>query len=457
MAIFVPNDNARKATNLSFYLIVFGLSIPIWILFPIYYWSSLGLILTVLLFWDFTRKCGDTIPIPELMVLFAALQWIIGPYIDYLNDFEHYRYKMYVSEDVYMTYAVPVVLAFKAGLFYFRNDVKISHLKKSIITLLSVHPSIPYSLVVIGMIAPFISVLFPPVFTFVFFLLAQVKYIGALYFILSNHPYRWIIFIGLMILSAISSIASGMFHGLLLWSVLTISFVFYELNSSLKTKIIILVLGGFCIITIQSVKHQFRTISPTISGNIAKTTLFLKLAGEEWKHGKIINPTDDSEINVRLNQGWIISKIMENVPESEPYANGKTIAEALKATFLPRILAPNKKYAGGVENFEKYTGLKLGSNTSMGISLAGEGWANFGYYGGILFVFCWGLFISWFWKKLNVWSSTYPTLLIWTPLLFYQTVKAETELVVVLNHLIKSTIFVFGLLYCFRRFRSIRI
>ena len=38
--------------------------------------------------------------------------------------------------------------------------------------------------------------------------------------------------------------------------------------------------------------------------------------------------------------------------------------------------------AGGRENFRKFTGLNISDGTSMGISIAGEGYANFGWAGG---------------------------------------------------------------------------
>lgn len=432
-------------------------SMVVSLFWSIQFWSAAGLMASLYFFWDFTRKTGDIIPIPELMVLLTAMQWIIGPYIDYHNEIDHYKYKMYVPEDQYMAFIVPAVIAFKIGLTFFSCNVYLSSLKASIKELLMKHPNLPYILVGLGMLAPIIGRFFPHSLSFVFFLLGQVKYIGALYLVLSENPRRWLIFAGLMILSVLGSMASGMFHDLLLWLVLTVSFVLYELKTGFWSKIVLMIIGGFFIITIQSVKHKYRILSPNVPGNLAKAGLFFKLSSEEWKGGKIINPADDNEINVRLNQGWIISKIMEHIPEKEPFANGSTITDALEAAFLPRIVAPNKKTAGGKENFKKYTGLPLGENTSMGISMAGEGWANFGYNGGIIFLFVWGLFISWFWKKLSDWSNFFPTLLVWSPILFLQTVKAETELVVVLNHLIKASIVVFAILYYFHRFKKIRI
>ena len=165
----------------------------------------------------------------------------------------------------------------------------------------------------------------------------------------------------------------------------------------------------------------------------------------------------EAMMTVRLNQGWIISATMAHVPQREPFANGSTIIEGIETSLLPRIIAPNKAKAGGRENFRKYTGLQIGEHTSMGISIAGEAWVNFGYWGGIFFMLAWGLFISWFWNKIHTLSEFYPTILIWSPLLFLQVIKAETEFMVVLNHLIKASALVFGLLWFIKRQWGVRI
>ena len=259
-----------------------------------------------------------------------------------------------------------------------------------------------------------------------------------------------------MSLTALASIASGMFHDLLLWAMLTFTFVARELKLSLGPKITIALLAMFLAMTIQSVKHEYRSLLKNgYAGN--KVSLFMGLATQQWSNGSIITPAADEDMNARLNQGWIISAVMKNVPNREPFAGGATISEGITASLLPRFLAPNKKKAGGRENFSKFTGLPLAENTSMGISLAGEGYANYGRWGGVLFMFCWGIFIGWFWKKLSHWSNIYPTLLIWSPILFLQVIKAETEFVVVLNHLVKASVLVFGLLWFIKRQWGIRI
>ncbi len=42
-----------------------------------------------------------------------------------------------------------------------------------------------------------------------------------------------------------------------------------------------------------------------------------------------------SETNNRLNQGWIISRIMQNIPNQTPYLEGETISDAIYSSLFP--------------------------------------------------------------------------------------------------------------------------
>jgi len=76
----------------------------------------------------------------------------------------------------------------------------------------------------------------------------------------------------------------------------------------------------------------------------------------------------------------------------------------------------------------------------MGISVLGEAYANFGSFGGAIFMLFWGVIIAFIMRMIVLVSLTHPTIILWAPLIFLQMVKAETELVVVLNHGIKTSI-----------------
>jgi len=148
-----------------------------------------------------------------------------------------------------------------------------------------------------------------------------------------------------------------------------------------------------------------------------------------------------------LNQGWIISAVIDHVPAEEPYADGETLKEAAKSALLPRFLAPDKKEAGGRENFRRFTGLEIGNETSMGISPLGEAYANFGNLGGTLLMMGFGGFFAVLFKLSLKFVAKQPAFFFWLPMLFYQSVKAETEFLVVLNQLSKGTVIALSLYY----------
>ena len=79
--------------------------------------TFLGVIAVIWVFVRFVKQLGQGIPILELMLLIAGLQWIIGPVIEYNSGLNHFRYYMYVPESVYMGYIVPAYLVFTGIIF----------------------------------------------------------------------------------------------------------------------------------------------------------------------------------------------------------------------------------------------------------------------------------------------------------------------------------------------------
>jgi hypothetical protein len=87
----------------------------------------------------------------------------------------------------------------------------------------------------------------------------------------------------------------------------------------------------------------------------------------------------------------------------------------------------------------------------MGISPLGEAYANFGPLGGIVFMVVFGgLFALGYYWTLRF-TLRHPTFLFWIPLIFYQAMKAETELVVILNQLSKGSAVAFSMHYLITR------
>jgi hypothetical protein len=278
---------------------------------------------------------------------------------------------------------------------------------------------------------------------FALFLVSQARYVGAIYFLFSKHQLRLLLAAGSMSFLLIGSLSVGMFHDLLLWMAVIFCFWFARRKWDFHAKVLALSVAGILLFGIQVIKQDYRAQirrgeRPSVFEMMVS---YLSPTGKAWEENAIANAI------TRLNQGWIISAVMSNVPAEEPFADGETLKDAFISAVMPRLLAPNKKEAGGRENFRRFTGLEIGEQTSMGISPLGEAYANFGVLGGIVLMMVFGGFFAVLYKfSLKIVASK-PAFLFWLPMLFYQSIKAETEFVVVLNQLSKGTIIAVALYY----------
>ena len=397
-------------------------------------------------------RLGNSFPVLELMLLMASLQWIVGAKISYASEFEHFKYFMYVEEAEYMMLAVPGVIAFSLGVILFFPKYSFAQVNYRLQKLMVEQKNIAYKLITIGLISTYVGPYMPSVIGFVFYLMASFQYVGLALLLFqsqSNAKWRW--FFIIMGALTISSITKGMFHDLLLWATLLFSFVIIQLRIRFFGKLSFIFLGLMVAFLLQSIKGELRSqLGNMTTGE--RVMLFTELIQDSVEGGSLEDEETLTEMaSVRLNQGWIISAILDNMPANEPFADGETIVEAFKSSLLPRFLYPEKKKAGGQENFRRFTGLPIRDDTSMGTSVIGEAYANFGIEGAWLFMFCWGAFLAWGFGKLVKYGQKYPVIFAFIPLIFLQVIKAETELVVVLNHFIKALILVFGFLWAARR------
>ena len=229
-----------------------------------------------------------------------------------------------------------------------------------------------------------------------------------------------------------------MFHELLLWSCFLLILLFYFNRKSFLFRFAVIFTGFFFAFLIQLVKPDYRAQLGTNTED-GKYVLFFNLVSSKLTGDQPLFSKDVIANNVvRLNQGWIISNVMNYIPAERPYANGQTIKDAVVASVFPRFLYPDKPTAGGRDNMENYAGITLNEGTSMDISQVGEAYANFGVTGGIIMMFILGLFSNLVITFVEKKTFKYPELILWLPLLYLQVVKAETSLVTVLNHLVKA-------------------
>jgi len=425
----------------------------------IYWISAIGVSAFTFYFMLLLLGLGKDIPIESLAMVICSSQWVIGPLLSYKGFSDHFKYYMYVPESDYMELAVPAVILFSLGIYMFRSRDRVASISNYVILVnetINRRRNLPFYLIGVGFLFSFLYDYFPQSLAFPAYVLSNIKYIGLIYLLFSGHfNNKKMIMIIAVVFAFMSSLKSALFHDLILW------FVFIGMYASLLykpshiKKILFVILGLTVVLVIQVAKDEYRMMIRD-TGSSGYLDKFLYSVEERFQEDESLHSENVERIIVRLNQGWIISRIMQSVPTYVPYASGETVVTAIKAALLPRLLYPEKPIAGGKENYEKYTGYKL-HNTSMGVSLLGEAYINFGIVGAWIFMFIVGalfsLVIRWLFS-LTLW---YPTIWFWFPLMLLHFVKAETELLVQLNYLVKSIILVLVFLYLNKYYLKIRL
>lgn len=410
-------------------------------------------VMTGVVIYEFVKRMDQGLPLMQVAALLAVLQWLVGPWLTYHVDFFYSTYIMRVPSDVYFSFAFPGTAAFVVGLL----AVGVSARQRGLMLNLDRSHFMQLGIILAGL--GFAGGLGAKLLSggglaFVFYLLSQLRYVGALYFIFSRHPLRWIC-AGLSIFPLLTgSAATGMFHDLMLWMGIIVCYWYALRRRKLWITICFLFFGLAGAFTIQGIKRSYRDKV----WNDEKGSLTEEVRNFWARPQAMVSEETLANGIIRLNQGWIVAAIMQNVPSQEPYAMGDTLGDALEAALIPRLISEDKTMAGGRVSFRRFTGLPISDTTSMGLSLLGESYANVGAVAGILVMLLSGGVMSLAYGFCLVWSTKHPTFYFWIPVIFCQTIKAETDLVTVLNHVTKGSIVAFGLywLICIKLFPEIR-
>jgi hypothetical protein len=452
-SINLENIKSILLVSVSFMVILFSVT-----KFSLYSAFGMGVFLFFAL--KFYSDLGKTIEIRDLIISIALLQWVVGPVLKYNYSSDDLFYYMAVSEKEYMNLAFPAAIFFIIGLYFplFYKKIDSQQQLHRISRILKNYPNIDLILIAVGIAANISEDFLPLSLRFFAYLLGGSRFIGLFFLVLNKRKFKWYIFGFVLLLLLASTIKDAIFHELILWMVFLFIIIAFLYQFKDKQKLIFIIPIIIFTILIQTVKFYFRQETSELTNTFDKTELFSEMIQEE-----LINQDRlFSEVNInaaidRINQGWIVARIMRYTPAFEPFAGGETILTGIRASLLPRFLDPDKPKAGGRENFTRFTGKLISDNTSMGLSPLGEAYANFGINGGILFMFFLGLFYNFYLFIILRLSDKYPSLVLWIPLLFLQVVKAETDFVVVLNHLVKASIVVAMLIGGFRKFLGMRI
>ena len=117
-----PNTSSVKQNRALFYVLIGLLSFFFFSFISKYLIiTSIGLAFSLVIVIDFINQLGRSFPLKQLIVMLASLQWIVGAKISYEYGKIHYKYYMYVEEQLYMDLVVPAVLLLFLGLFMIKT------------------------------------------------------------------------------------------------------------------------------------------------------------------------------------------------------------------------------------------------------------------------------------------------------------------------------------------------
>lgn len=408
--------------------------------FDMSWWSIFAFTFSAFQFYLLFESFGKVIPIRHLFGSFMCLQMLVGPALAYngLDQYQVGHFRMQVSESDYFIYVLPAVLLFILGLHfksqsYAGEKVDINLLEQFILR----HSSLPFLFILIGFFSTFLSQWSWPSLTFIFYLLGGLKFIGLFLIILTKKHLNY--FTTFLVYGSVilSSVATAMFHDLLSWGIFLLAFFCLRYKPSKLIKLILFLSFVFLSIFIQLIKGEYRSVTWKYDKEGDFETLG-ETVQEQVANQELFSVERLAQSNVRINQGAIITNIMNYIPEKKPFAEGAELIEVMEAAVMPRLLSENKLTAGNREFFMKWSGMIIGRGASMGLSSIGDAYINFGILGGMVFMFVYGLFFNSILLYLHKRSFIFPILMVFTPLIFYYPVRADGELHTLLGHLIKS-------------------
>jgi hypothetical protein len=106
------------------------------------------------------------------------------------------------------------------------------------------------------------------------------------------------------------------------------------------------------------------------------------------------NPAHLARVDGRMNQNFLVGTAVARLSASHDFARGETLWAALLA-LVPRVLWPEKPVHAGSGNLvSRYTGIRFGQGTSVGVGQVLEFYVNFGTIGVVLGFLVLGIIIT---------------------------------------------------------------
>ena len=403
-------------------------------------WIGAGIFATVLICLHTFMVAREVPWIPGMVAVVALIQWVLAPWAAYYVPPDAAVFDMTQRPPEYFQYAVPATILFAAGLYFPMWRVGRVPTRRRVISEPSSFRATCDTMIALGSLAFLLLNQVPAVLHYFMELATYLAFVGAYGLMLVNRKgWRWRLLFVLTIRMAIST-GSGLFHEFMLWLAYSAALFVYAHRVRGRTILAFILAGGFFVGVLDEAKLAFRkeiALAPDMSVTDRFALLGRTLGDQAQEPVATFTGAALSHFVTRLNQGWIIARVMYWVPVQEPYANGETLINAFRAALIPRVLDPGKYEAGGGVYFERFTGFTL-HDTSMNLSVAGEMYANFGAMGGLAGCFLFGFGLGLIYRKFAVAAQRSILWWAWAPYVMLYAMMAENGIGEGVNQIAKS-------------------
>lgn len=400
------------------------------------------------------------LPIFFLYNALAVLTLGLAPSLAYLLQAtlpaEKVLQPMPISASWYFSYVLPILVAIALGTVPWSKQANSNDqdLIQAIKQALQKQSYLPFTLLLFGTLMYFCTPFLPGALSQIGVFSGMVLWVGLLHLFFSAWSWqvKTVVLVAAAAFMLIRALQSTFFGDLFVWPLWMMLYLQTRYHWSKKTLVSVGGITALCLALTLVWKYDYRerVMEKTGDSYTKKFSDTVKdWAKDPWKTKRWQQALD------RFNQGNHLAQVYRWVPKEEHYARGETIMQAIKASLIPRFFWPDKPRAGGFHIWSRFTGNPLSPNVSMNIGMPGEAYANFGPWLALLVVFVWVRFLYFLYHGLRQLALRhYPLLWLWIPLIFYPLMDQENDLVTILNHAVKGT--VFTLVFCWCLFKISR-
>ncbi len=407
------------------------------------FWGAVASSLWVWSLWDLFERVDRKIAFKEFILVLYGLNYLFSPAISYLIS-QKGPYRMKLPEQDYFLLAIPCMLLLQFGMNFFKTNV-FNFDFKTVKLQSKLNQTVLLEWLYVGFALRLIKDFIPVELGFFVYLLSGVRFIAA-YGLLTMDAakYKWH-FGGLMLVELLLALQQGMFHDFVMWVIFFVLYWFYIKKPGQNIKILLGLSTILAIYFIQITKSEYRTGLKSGDSEAGLSSFQDALEKNSTGEEGVFNKTNATNSLTRVNQAWIFASTANRMNQIRDFQGLAIMNTYLKAALLPRFLAPNKLIAGEKATFNKFSGHRIGSETSMGLGFFADGYIAFGPVGSYAFAFLLGLIFSLIFKFVENWSQVSPFfILLMFPILHYA-VRPDCETQVIMGHVVKG-LFVYGCL-----------